>query len=427
MRILEPVRRRTFLKVGLAASAGAALGGPRRWAHAQARPPIVIGLTCDASGSFADSGQADRRGILLAVEELNAAGGVLGRPVEPRWQDTASDPAVAVRVAQQMIERDRVDFIVGALSSAIAAPLSELAQRHGVVYCNTNSSSDTVTGERCQRTSFAFDANNAMFAAALGPLVGQHLGKRWLFLTHDHAWGKAATAAAREAMRKVGAEEIGELVIPAGTRDFSVQLLRVRGVKPQVVVANVAGVEQTTLREQAAGFESDRDAHWLFPHQDFPDLLALGPRRSFGYFITTWHHTLGEAGAREFVHRFRRRWAGAPIEVPDNVSCNGYVATRELLRAVERAGSTKSHDVIARLEGAVIRDNFRKYPSVVREWDHLVGQMLYLARCKKVSEMKDRYDRVELVADVPPEQISPPREVSKCKLQPLTDTPIRGG
>ena len=125
--------------------------------------------------------------------------------------------------------------------------------------------------------------------------------------------------------------------------------------------------------------------------------------------------------------RFRRRWAGAPIEVPDNVSCNGYVAARELLRAVERAGSTKSHDVIGQLEGAVIRDNFRKYPSVVREWDHLVGQMLYLARCKKASEMKDRYDCVELVADVPPEQISPPREVSKCKMQPLTDTPIRGG
>jgi branched-chain amino acid transport system substrate-binding protein len=421
-----PIRRRTFLTGGLLASAGAALVGPWRSAHAQSKAPIVVGLTCDASGSFADSGQADRRGILLAIEEFNAAGGVLGRPVEPRWEDTASDPAVALRVAQRMIERDRVEFIVGALSSAVAAPLSELAQRHGVVYCNTNSSSDTVTNERCQRTSFAFDANNAMFTAALGPLVGKHLGKRWLFLTHDHPWGKAATASAREAMRQIGAEDAGELVIPAGTRDFSVQLLRIRGVKPHVVLANVAGVEQTTLREQAAGFESDRDAHWLFPHQDFPDLLALGPGRSFGYFITTWHHTVGEAGAREFVQRFRARWAGAPIEVPDNVSCNGYVATRELLRAVERAGGTKNHDVIKQLEGAVIKDNFRKYPSVIREWDHLVGQMLYLAKSKKPSEMKDRYDCLELIADVPPEQVSPPRETSKCKMPPLTDTPLHG-
>src|SRR5438105_2427744 len=338
--------RRTFLKGGVLAGAAVAVAGSWRSARAQARPPIVVGLTCDTSGSFADSGQADRRGIVLALEECNAAGGVLGRPVEPRWEDTAGDPAVAVRVAQRMIERDRVDFLIGALSSAVAAPLSELAQRHGVVYGNTNSSSDTVANERCQRTNFVFDANNAMFAAALGPLVANHLGKRWFFLTHDHAWGKGATAAAREAMRRVGAEEVGELMIPVGTRDFGVPLLRVRGAKPHVVLANVAGVEQTTLREQAVEFESDKDAHWMFPHQDFPDLLALGPRRSFGYFITTWHHTIGESGAQDFVQRFRKRWAGAPIEVPDNVSCNGYVAARELLRAVERAGSVRNHDVI---------------------------------------------------------------------------------
>jgi branched-chain amino acid transport system substrate-binding protein len=419
--------RRTLLKGGLASVLGVAFVGPWRWARAQPRTPILLGLTCDASGSFADSGQADRRGIVLAIDEFNAVGGVLGRPVEPRWEDTASDPAVAVRVAQRMIERDHVDFVIGALSSAVAAPLAELAQRHGVVYGNTNSSSDTVTGERCQRTSFAFDANNAMLAAALGPLVAPHLGKRWFFLTHDHAWGRAATAAAREAMRKVGAEEVGELAIAAGTRDFSAQLLRIRSAKPHVVLANVAGVEQTTLREQAAEFESDRDAHWLFPQQDFPDLLALGPRRSFGYFITTWHHTLGEPGAQDFVGRFRKRWAGAPIDVPDNVSVNGYVTARELLRAVERAGGTKNHDVIRQLEGHVIKDNFRKYPSVIREWDHLVGQMLYLAKCKKPSEMKDRYDRLELIADLPPEQVSPPREASKCRMQSFADTPLRGG
>jgi branched-chain amino acid transport system substrate-binding protein len=192
-------------------------------------------------------------------------------------------------------------------------------------------------------------------------------------------------------------------------------------------MANVAGIEQTALREQASEFGSDKDAHWVFPQQDFPDLFALGAKKSFGYFSTTWHYTLTDPGAQEFVQRFRKRWAGAPIEIPDNVSCNGYVATRELLRAVERAGSTKNHDVIKQLEGHVIKDNFRKYPSVVREWDHLVGQMLYLAKSKKPSEMKDKYDLIELIADLPPEQVSPPREMSKCKMQSMADTPAYGG
>jgi branched-chain amino acid transport system substrate-binding protein len=419
--------RRTFLKTGAALGVGVAFVGPWRWARAQARKPILIGLTCDATGTFADSGQADRRGMILAIEEANARGGVLGRPVEHRWEDTETDASVAVRKAQRLIERDRIDFMIGALSSGVAAPLSELAQRHGIVYFNSNSSADTVSGEKCQRVNFVWDANNWMFANALAPLVSKTLGTRWFILTHDYVWGKNATAGTRDAMKKVGAEEVGELLIPQGTRDFSAQLLRIRAAKPQVVMANVAGIEQTALREQASEFGSDKDAHWVFPQQDFPDLFALGPKKSFGYFCTTWHYNLNEPGAREFTERFRKRWAGAPIEVPDNVSSNGYLATRELLRAVERAGTTRSHEVIKALEGHVIKDNFRKYPSVIREWDHLVGQMLYLAKSKKPGEMRDKYDMIEMIADLPPEQVSPPRSISKCKLQPLAETPVHGG
>src|SRR4029434_3265587 len=121
---------------------------------------------------------------------------------------------------------------------------------------------------------------------------------------------------------KVGADEVGELMIPQGTRDFSSQLLRIRSLKPEVVLANVAGHEHVSLREQASEFGADKDANWVFPQQDFPDLYALGPKKSFGYFCTTWHAYLNETGVKEFHERFRKRWAGAPIEIPDNVSCN---------------------------------------------------------------------------------------------------------
>lgn len=419
--------RRKFIATGAAIGVGVGFIGPWRWARAQARKPIVIGVTCDATGSFAEPGQADRRGIMLAIEEFNAKGGVLGRPIEVRTEDTESDPSAAVRKAQRLIERDKIDFMIGAMSSAVAAPLSELGQRYGIIYCNTNSSSDTVSNEKCQRVNFVWDASNWMFANALGPLVARNLGKKWFFLTHDYAWGKSATAASREIVKKVGAEDVGELMVPQGTRDFSAQLLRIRSVKPEVVFGNVAGLEHMALREQANEFGSDKDANWVFTQQDFPDLFALGPKKAFGYFCTTWHYTLNEPGVKEFTERFRKRWAGAPIEVPDNVSCNGYITTRELLRAIERAGTTRNHDVIKALEGHVIGDNFRKYPSTIREWDHLVGQMVYLARAKKPEQMKEKYDMIEMIADVPPEQASPPREISKCKMQSFADTPVHGG
>jgi branched-chain amino acid transport system substrate-binding protein len=352
---------------------------------------------------------------------------VLGRRIEHKWEDTETDASVAVRKAQRLIERDKIDFMMGALSSGVAAPLSDLAQRYGIIYFNSNSSADTVTNEKCHRTNFVWDANNWMFANALGPLVVKNLGTKWFILTHDYVWGKNASAGTRENMKKVGAEEVGELLIPQGTRDFSAQLLRIRAAKPQVVMANVAGIEQTALREQAYEFGADKDAAWVFPQQDFPDLVALGPKKAFGYFCTTWHYTLNEPGAKEFTERFQKRWASAPIPVPDNVSCNGYLAARELLRAIERAGTTKSHEVIKALEGHVIKDNFRKYPSAIRPWDHLVGQMLYLAKTKRENEVKERWDMIEMIADIAPEQASPPQSISKCKMESLADTPVYGG
>ncbi len=421
------VTRRQVLKGAAAFGAGVGLIGPWRWARAQSGKPILIGLTCDATGTFADSGQADRRGMILAIEEANARGGVLGRRVEPKWEDTETDASVAVRKAQRLIERDKIDFMMGALSSGVAAPLSDLAQRYGIIYFNSNSSSDTVTNEKCHRTNFVWDANNWMFANALGPLVVKNLGTKWFILTHDYVWGKNATAGTRDNMKKVGAEELGELFVPQGTRDFSAQLLRIRAAKPQVVIANVAGIEQTALREQAYEFGSDKDAAWVFPQQDFPDMVTLGPKKAFGYFCTTWHYTVDGPGSKEFVERFRKRWASAPIPVPDNVSSNGYLAARELLRAIERAGTTKNHDVVKALEGHAITDNFRKYPSTIRPWDHLVGQMLYLAKTKRENEMKEKWDMIEMLADIAPEQAAPPQSLSKCKMEALADTPAYGG
>ena len=98
-----------------------------------------------------------------------------------------------------------------------------------------------------------------------------------------------------------------------------------------------------------------------------------------------------------------------------------------VLRAIERAGTTKNHDVIKTLEGHVIKDNFRKYPSTIRPWDHLVGQMLYLAKTKKEGEMKEKWDMIEMISEVAPEVAAPPQSISKCKMQSLAETPVYGG
>ncbi|HEX9842121.1 MAG TPA: ABC transporter substrate-binding protein, partial [bacterium] len=157
MIINRKLSRRTLLKSAGAGAAATAAGvntffGP--WRHnriyaAASDKPLKIGLTHDASGQFANSGQAERRGTLMAIEEFNAKGGVIGRKIEPVWQDTESTPATGSRVAERMITREEVAFVAGALQSGVANAISQVCQKYGVVYFNTNSSSPTESGKNC--------------------------------------------------------------------------------------------------------------------------------------------------------------------------------------------------------------------------------------------------------------------------------------
>jgi branched-chain amino acid transport system substrate-binding protein len=177
------ISRRRLLGTAVAAGGAAGFFGP--WKHnrvyAQATDkPIRIGITSDASGQYANSGASDRRGMMMAIAEANAKGGVLGRRVESLHIDTETTAATGSRVAERMITREDCGFLIGAVSSGVANAVSQVAQRYGVIYLNTNSSSPTEAGENCHRVKFVWDGNGTNFAkAAVKNAVGAY-GKKWL-------------------------------------------------------------------------------------------------------------------------------------------------------------------------------------------------------------------------------------------------------
>ena len=153
--------RRAALKA--AAGTGLAFFGPfRHISYAQGKKPIKLGLTCDASGQYGNSGQDDMRGMILAIEEFNAKGGVLGRQVAWTTQDTETTPATGSRIAERFITREECGFLVGALHSGVANAISQVAQKYGCIYFNSNSSSPTEAGKDCHRTKFVWDGNGPL-------------------------------------------------------------------------------------------------------------------------------------------------------------------------------------------------------------------------------------------------------------------------
>jgi branched-chain amino acid transport system substrate-binding protein len=383
---------------------------------------IRLGVISPASGNYADLGAAERRGITMAVEEVNAKGGVLGKQVRMIVEDTETNPAAGARKAQKLIERDKVHFMLGAVSSSVAIAISEVAQRANTIYLNTNTNSDECTGKYCHRTNFRVGPNNTMLVRAVAPYIARNFGKDWYFITHDYTWGRSGTKSFREILQQEGGKDLGEALIPLGTRDFSSYLIKIRNLKPKpdMIMATIGGVDRSALFEQIRQFGMDKDFRWGFSLMDYGDAFAVGPEKAIGTFAVEWYHTIDAPGVKEFVAKYQNRWPDAGFPIPENNTYQGYLGTRTLLRAVARAGSLETNDVIKALEGWTIKDNMKPNPTYIRPWDHQFVQDVIIARMKTLEELKDgdRADFYHIIGFMKGEEVVKSRAENPCQLEP---------
>ena len=424
------ITRRSMLRGTALATAGVAGGGAAflgPWKHnrvyaAGTDKPIKIGLTHDASGQFANSGQAEKRGTIMAIEEANAKGGVLGRKVEYVWMDTETTPQTGTRVAERLITRENVHFMVGAIQSGTANAISQVAQKYGCVYFNTNSSSPTESGKNCHRVKFVWDGSGENFSRAAAKNAIDAFGKKWMFLYNDYVWGQNTNKATKTVATKYGASTVDEVAIPVGTRDFSAILLKIQQQKPDVVAAAVGGDDFKVMRKQVSDMGLDNKPAWLNNQQDWPDVYGLGAEAAFGVFGTTWYHLLDLPGVKEFVARYQARYPTTRIAVPGNVTYNGYVAMRELLRVVEETGGTDNTKIIKALEGRKMSaaDRMQTHDAVIDPNSHHVQQTVYLARGNK--KPADKTDYFEILTAADPESVRASAD-AVCKLEAFADTP----
>ena len=379
-------------------------------------------MTHSGSGFLAASGAAEKRGTIKAIEEANAKGGVLGRKIEYVWLDTESTPATASRVAERMITRDEVAFVVGALLSGSANAISQVCQKYGCVYFNTNSSSPTESGKNCHRVKFVWDGSGANFARATAASAVESFGKKWLLLTNDIVWGQNTSKATRQLLDGLGAEVVEEIMIPVGTRDYSPVLLKVQQAKPQVVATAIGGDDYKALREQVTEMGLDSRAAWISNQVDWPDLYRAGPDAAFGVFGASWYHYLDLPGVAEFVADYKKRWGNTEIGVPGNVYYNGYMGMRELIRAIERVDSTNNIKVIKTLEGHKMpaAERMQHHDAWIDPNTHHVQQTIYLAT--RNDKPRDDTDRLKIVTAIDPKELMDPGE-SACHLESYADTP----
>ncbi|MGE5477610.1 MAG: ABC transporter substrate-binding protein [Bacteroidales bacterium] len=400
----------------IAGPAAVAAGAPDA-----AKPPILIAHVAPTSGRFALHAESDRRGTEMAIDEFNRKGGVLGREVVLISRDPTSDPARAAQVAEELITATRVGFMVGAINSGVAASMSAVCQKHGVIFINTNSSSPSEAVEAAHRTKFVFDANAANYNRSLLRFaLNKQKTKRVLLVTEDDVWGRSSAAASRPYIAEYGGTVVGEVLAPETMPDPAAVLAQIAAIPADVVAVNISGENQIKLFAQIAPEIFARQS-WVVGEVDWEELYpAPGtPRPLFG---TTWAWNLKTAGTADFVARYRARYGNTTLDYPGDVAHAAYLATKTLLAAIEQAQTTDNHEVIRRLETyrASAAERMQHDGAFMDPRSHHLQQTTYIATWHPRADHPEQ--GIEILGQIPPDQARYEKE-QDTRLESFADTP----
>ena len=409
------VNRRTALKIGAGVAAGAALGFPNI-VKAQS-DKIRIGHLTPMTGFLGALGEWAVHGIRMAADEINAAGGVIGRQLEVISEDSIN-PETATTKAQRMLERDGAALLMGKISSASALAISQVAARNKRLFMALGPRSDTLRGKSCNRYMFCTDIPNTVMVNAVGnALLRDNMvkGKKFHTLTADYVFGHDLLRAAKAFFDANGATLSGDELVPTNATDFGPYLLKIRQAKPDVVCLNLAGNQVTNFVKQYAEFGLP------YPTVGFnlntADAWAAGKGNLSGTWPTVWYHTLDTPGSKAFVEAFLKKH-GKP---PENHAWIEYIALKLVARAIQETKSTDTETLVAHFEKGAEFDILKARKAYFRAWDHQLVQEAYPFTVKAEGTAKDQWDLMELGAAVPGdsqqlEVIYPTKEQNPCSL-----------
>ena len=381
-------------------------------ACAQAAEPITLGLNYPRTGPYKEEGLAQMRGALLAIDELNAQGGVLGRPLRLSSRDTASRPEKAVKNVDKLADEGAA-MLFGGASSAVAIAAGKRARERGLLYFGTLTYSNDTTGKDGQRYLFR-ECNSAwMSARVLGQYLAKTLpGKRYFYVTADYTWGTTSESSLRQATgTQDGARHPGLKVPFPGARlgDYHERLSQAAASQAEVLVLVLFGEDLVRAMRVAEDLGLTQRMQIVAPNLTQGIVEQAGPSLMQGVIGTepwTWRvpELVGSEAGKAFVRDFTERYQ----VYPSSAAASAYSIVHQWADAAERARSLDSEALIKALEGHSYR--LLKDQQQWRAFDHQNVQSVYAVRVKPRAEvMKDalRQDYFEIVHQLDGAQAAP--------------------
>ena len=406
------LKRRSLLKAGLLV--GATQVAAPFLIKARGEELIKIGFNDPLTGVYAALGKNERLGCEHAVDQINAKGGILGRQVQLLVEDsTSTDTGTAVQKARKLIERDKVDFLLGNVNSAMALATAQVSNELKKLHIVTGGHTDAVTGKDCHWNVYRVCNTTQMEANAVAASLIKNAGKNWYYLTPDYAYGHTLQAGLEKAAAKLGGRKAGGDLVPLGTADFSAYLIKAQSANPDVIIFLTAGDDAVNSLKQAVQFGLDKRFHIAGAQQELEVLEGLPPEARIGTWVFEWYwNQPGVPHVDQFVASIKQKTA----KVPTARTWFGYVAawTCALIANQEK---TLDGVKLARALG-----DFKLPPEVAlmpngpfyRAGDHQLIPSLYVGHA--VGQGGDQEDLFKVDEVVRGADVAPPVADTGCNL-----------
>lgn len=332
--------------------------GATQFAAAQ-QPPIVIGSSIPMTGGVSTFGQHSRWGSELAVEQANAAGGVLGRKVEMDFQDNRCNPAEAVKSVTQMISQKKYVAIFDGLCSSAALAIMPLVERAGVPFVVANASATSIaekSGVGGNKWTFKVNPTDASMLNALVAWLDKD-GKAGniAFLGEDTDFGRAGATGMEAALQQHKHKLASVDFYQKGTADFSSVLAKIKARKPAALALYAIDADFQNLMRQWNGMGGGVPLTGRVLVDQVPkEIMATGVLNGTTS-VQPYDVNIDTPANKAFVEAYKKKSGGT---APIMVGFESYEATRILLDAIKRAGNTQP---------AAIRDALEKtkYQSIL--------------------------------------------------------------
>ena len=343
-----PIKRRTVLQAGLAI--GAAQIASPFVVKSLADEPVKIGLDNPLTGTYAALGKNELIGAQLALSQINAKGGILGRQVQLLVEEsTSGDAGTAVEEARKLIDRDQVNFLVGNINSALAAAIANVSYEKGVFHVVPGGHTDPITGTNCHWNVFRVCNTTQMEANAVTGSLIKNAGKKWYYITPDYAFGHTLQAGLEKAAAALGGSKVGGDLTPLGTTDFSSYLIKAQAASPDVIIFLVAGDDAVNALKQAVQFGLDKKTHIAGAQQELEVLLGLPPEARIGTWVFEWYWKQPNVPhLDQFVADIRKASGG---HVPTARTWFGYAGIWTCALAAEQAKSLDAVKMAKAMQG----------------------------------------------------------------------------